>query len=51
MSYDLYIICAGNWLDADQHPITRAEWERFAESHPELAQDGNVSWSSIGAQD
>jgi hypothetical protein len=32
MSYDLHITRAGEWIDADQHPITRDEWEHFAES-------------------
>jgi hypothetical protein len=50
MSYDLHITRAGFWPDADQHPIPRAEWERFAESHPELIQDGEVSWRDIGTQ-
>jgi hypothetical protein len=50
MSYDLHITRAGDWIDADQHPITHAEWERFAESHPELIQDGEVTWRDIGTQ-
>jgi len=50
MSYDLHITRAGDWIDAAQHPIPRAEWERFAESHPELIQDGEVSWRDIGTQ-
>jgi hypothetical protein len=50
MSYDLHITRAGDWIDADQHSITRAEWERFAESHPELIRDGEVSWEDIGMQ-
>lgn len=50
MSYDLHLTRAGDWLDADQHPITRAEWERYAESHPALIQDGEVGWRDIGMQ-
>ena len=50
MSYDLYMTRADHWSDADQHPITRAEWESFAEAHPKLSQDGEVGWADIGTQ-
>lgn len=50
MSYELHITRAGEWVDADQHPITVAEWESFAGAHPKLIQDGEVSWKDIGTQ-
>lgn len=50
MGYELHITRAGEWIDADQHPITLAEWESFAEAHPKLTQDGSVGWKDIGTQ-
>jgi hypothetical protein len=34
---ELHITRASQWTEADQHPITRAEWESFAEAHPKLS--------------
>jgi len=50
VSYELHITRAGEWTDAGQHPITLAEWERFAEAHPKLTPDGTVGWTDIGTQ-
>jgi hypothetical protein len=34
---ELHITRASQWTEADQYPITRAEWESFAEAHPKLS--------------
>ena len=47
VDYELHITRATQWACADQHPITRAEWESFAEAHPKLSQGGSVSWRGI----
>ena len=33
----LHITRASQWTGAHHHPITRAEWESFAEAHPKLS--------------
>jgi hypothetical protein len=50
VGYELHITRSGEWIDADQHPITVAEWESFAGAHPNLAQDGSIGWKDIGTQ-
>jgi len=45
--HELHITRASQWMDAGQHPITRAEWEAFAEAHPKLSQSGGVSWRDV----
>jgi hypothetical protein len=44
---ELHITRASQWTDADQHPITRAEWESFAGAHPKLSQHGSAGWKSV----
>jgi hypothetical protein len=41
--HELHITRASQWTDADQHPITRAEWESFAEAHLKLSHQGTGS--------
>ena len=43
LSGKLHITRASQWTDADRYPITRAEWESFAEVHPKLSQHGAFS--------
>jgi hypothetical protein len=45
--HKLHITRASEWAGADQHPITRAEWESFAEAHPKLSQSGSVGWRDV----
>jgi hypothetical protein len=45
--HELHITRASQWTDADQHPITRAEWESFAEAHPKLSQGEGVGWRDV----
>jgi hypothetical protein len=45
--HELHITRASQWTDADQHPITRAEWESFAEAHLKLSHQGAASWKSV----
>ena len=47
LSGGLRITRASLWANADQHPITCAEWESFADAHPKLSRHGSADWKSI----
>jgi hypothetical protein len=48
---ELHITRATEWARADEHPITRAEWENFAEAHPKLSQSGGIGWREVELND
>ena len=50
MGYELHITRADLWTGSEQHPITQAEWEFFASTHPRLVRAGAVGWTDIGEQ-
>jgi hypothetical protein len=50
MGYDLHITRAMNWLDAENHPIGREEWRKYARRHPAMVEDGWIEWADIGRE-
>jgi hypothetical protein len=48
VGYELHITRASRWAEAEEHPITPAEWGSFAQAHPKLVQSGSITWKDIG---
>jgi hypothetical protein len=39
MGYDIHIVRAESWLDAEENPITLPEWLKYVKSDPEMRLD------------
>ena len=50
MGYAFHITRASNWFDSADFPISQAEWEELANSHPLLIENSYVAWVDIGPQ-
>ena len=50
MGYDLHITRAPDWLDSQECPISREEWDDYARQNSRLREEGAISWKDIGEQ-